>query len=154
MQKKIKDLLKLRHLQKTLETTTNVFNELIKEKEELNNMLFITTGLVEGADILDSLQIVEYKIDDIVWMLNDSAKNLKVYMNDLGFNEELISEAATCKDLSVEIQYRLIREVANIFKLNGDTDLVRNHILSKNLKNVFFSDILNSILEVQYKSIS
>lgn len=148
MQKKIKDLLKLRYLQKTLETTTNVFNELIKEKEELNNVLFITTGLVEGADILDSLQIVEYKINDIAWMLNDNAKNLKVYMNDLGFNDELISEASKCKDLSVEIQYKLIREVANIFKLNGDTDLVRNHILSKNLKSVFFSDILNSILEV------
>lgn len=148
MQKKIKDLLKLRYLQKTLETTTNIFNELMKEKEDLNNMLFITTGLVEGADILDSLQIVEYKINDITWMLNDSAKNVKVYMNDLGFNEDLISEAAKCKDLSVEIQYRLIREVANIFKLNGDMDLVRNHILSKNLKNVFFSDILNSVLEI------
>lgn len=148
MNEKLEKLKKLRYLQMELEIADKYFNELIKEKEELGDTLKATPGLSEGEDILCSLQIIEYKMNDIAWRINEAAKHLKIYMLELGFNNELASEATKCENLSTEAQCRLIGEIARVFGLYVDTDLVRRHIISKNLKNILFSDILNAIIEV------
>lgn len=148
MNKKLESIIKLKDLQRELELSSKVFDELINEKEKLMDILETTTSLSEGSDILDSLQIVECNMDSVAWRINDTARHLTIYMTDLRFDKELVREIKNCKSLSNETQYRLCEELVKTFELYGEQYEIQKRLVSKNLKNVLFSDILNVIIEV------